>query len=450
MHPDDWVAACLIPMALWILISGLDDLFISLVWSVTARKPFPWPADAELRSARERRIAIFVPLWRESAVIRQMLDHNLAAIRYRNYDFFVGVYRNDRSTQRAVTRAGRRHGRVHLVLVPHDGPTSKADCLNAIHRHMLLHEARHGIRFDTIVTHDAEDLIHPDSLRLINWYRAEYQMVQVPVLPLCTHAAEFTHGVYCDEFAEFQSKDIPVRQALGGFLASNGVGTGFDRDALERAAALRGGAFFDPDCLTEDYEAGYRLHRLGCRQIFLPLRLRDGMPLVATREYFPRRLAAAVRQRSRWVTGIALQAWQHHGWGLGTGQVYWFWRDRKGLVGNLLSPLVNALCVYGAVDTRLWSCAPGWTLPLYGATAAIAVTQATIRVLACARVYGWWFASCAVLRMPWGNIVNCAATVVALGQFFGAYMRRESVAWHKTEHIYPALSEEYTAADSDD
>ena len=60
-------------------------------------------------------------------------------------------------------------------------------------------------------------------------------MVQIPVLPLPTGLAEMTHGVYCDEFAEYQLKDIPARQRLGGFLPSNGVGTGFDRNALERS-----------------------------------------------------------------------------------------------------------------------------------------------------------------------------------------------------------------------
>ena len=105
---------------------------------------------------------------------------------------------------------------------------------------------------------------------------------------------EWTHGLYCDEFAEYQRKDIPVRQHLGGFLPSNGVGTGFDRDALERLAAERNGRPFDPACLTEDYETGYMLHTLGYRQIFLPVRIGAAGPQ-ATREFFPRR----ARRRSR-------------------------------------------------------------------------------------------------------------------------------------------------------
>jgi len=141
-----------------------------------------------------------------------MLARNLAAIRYRNYHVFVGVYPNDRPTVRAVSTKARRHRRVHMAVGPHDGPTSKGDCLNWTYRYMQEFEARHGMRFRVVMTHDAEDVVHPDSLRMINWFSRKHGMVQIPVLPLPTPAREWTHGLYCDEFAEYQTKDIPVRQ----------------------------------------------------------------------------------------------------------------------------------------------------------------------------------------------------------------------------------------------
>ena len=73
--------------------------------------------------------------------------------------------------------------------VPHDGPTSKGDCLNWIYQRMKDYEARHRMRFRIVVLHDAEDLIHPESLRVINWFSRRYAMVQVPVLPLPTGSA---------------------------------------------------------------------------------------------------------------------------------------------------------------------------------------------------------------------------------------------------------------------
>ena len=440
------VLTCLVPLALWILVSGLDDLFISVAFLLTRHKPFPWPAGPELDHAPERRIAILVPLWREHRVIGQMLEHNLAAIRYSAYDVFVGVYPNDQPTARAVEQAARSHPRVPLVVGPHDGPTSKGDCLNGIYHGMGEYEGLHGVRYDIVMTHDAEDLVHPDSLRLVNWFSRDYAMVQVPVLPLPTPMREPTHGLYCDEFAEFQTKDIPMRQRLGGFLPANGVGTGFARFALEHLAATRGGQIFDPACLTEDYENGFRLHALGYRQIFLPVRFQSGRP-VATREYFPRNFRAAVRQRSRWVAGITLQGWQNHGWRGAWPQAYWFWRDRKGLVGNLLSPLANLLFLAGlgsfaagagiARPSTVAALIPPWLSRLCLVTYLIALVQVAMRAWCCARIYGWPFAAAGPLRTAWGNVVNFAATVAAVRQFTAAHIERRSMAWRKTEHVYP-------------
>jgi len=433
-------------MVVWILLSGLDDLFISLVYFLSRARPFPWPDGSELQAAPERRIAIFVPLWHEHEVIGEMLDHNLAGIRYANYDIFVGVYPNDLPTVRAVNEAAGRHPRVHVAQCPHSGPTSKGDCLNWIYRRMKEFEQEESVHFELVVTHDAEDWVHADSLRLINWFSRDYEMVQIPVLPLPTHPAEVTHGLYCDEFAEYQSKDIPVRQRLGGFLPSNGVGTGFGRAALERLAANRKGKMFDPECLTEDYEMGFLLHAQGCRQIFVPLRF-GGSGFVATREYFPRRFRTSVRQRSRWVAGITLQGWQHHGWRGPWRQIYWFWRDRKGLAGNLLSPVANLFCVYGtgsyffsvwtATAWHLGTQIPAWVSGACCCTLWISLVQGGVRMHASARVFGWRFALAVPVRILWGNLVNSAATAAALRQFLEATVRGRRLAWRKTEHVYP-------------
>ena len=437
MWIDHWVVICLIPLALWMLLSGLDDLFIGLAYLLN-RRPVVLPPETELETAPERRIAIFVPLWNEHGVIGKMLERNLAVLRYSNYVVFAGVYPNDQLTRRAVAEAAASDPRVQMTLCGNEGPTSKGDNLNWIYRGMREYESRHGIRFELVVTHDAEDLIHPDSLRWINRLSRDYAMVQIPVLPLPTPFREFTHGLYCDEFAEYQTKDIPVRQALGGFLPSNGVGTGFSREALDRLAAERGGQIFDPRCLTEDYENGYRIFRLGRPQIFLPVRFDAGGP-VATREYFPRSWLGAVRQRSRWVAGIALQGWEHHGWRGSGRQAYWFWRDRKGLIGNLISPAANLILVYG-LTRQSSSIFTSWFPHLWAANLTIAAILTGMRMRAGARIYGWRFAAGVPLRMLWGNAINFLATANALQQFFAARLQKRRLAWRKTEHLYPVHS----------
>ncbi len=445
---DACLAACLVPLAVAAVISGLDDLVLDVttVW-IWLR---PHPSEPRPSGSGQKRIAIFVPLWQEHAVIGAMLRHNLGAIRYSNYDFFVGAYPNDALTVDTVREIESRIPNVHLAIVPHDGPTSKADCLNWIYQGMLAHEEACGVRFEVVVTHDAEDVIHPDSLSCIDAHSEDYDMVQVPVLPLPTPGHHLTHGAYCDEFAEFQTKDVPARKALGGFLPSNGVGTGYTRRAIEALAESASDRVFDPTCLTEDYDCGIRLHRLGFRQHFVPIRFRQGMP-VATREYFPQHFGRAVRQRTRWVIGIALQGWEKHGWRGGFGSVYWFWRDRKGLAGNPLSLFGNLICMYGlatwiqsALSGRAWGLAALSFTPVarvwLAAALASQVFRLTVRAACTARIYGLAYAAGVPFRAIWANWINAISTMLAILRYTRARLSRQSHVWLKTEHTYPVLA----------
>lgn len=450
MRLDTVIAGLLFPLALVILVSGLDDLALDCVclYGWLARRisrPSPVKENAEQR--KEKAIAIFVPLWHEHAVIAGMVEHNAAAISYSNYHFFIGAYPNDDPTLDAVRDLEVRFPHVHLAICPHNGPTSKADCLNWIYQRMLLFEERQRVSFDIVITHDAEDLIHPEAFSFINAYTGEFEMVQIPVLPLPTPLRDLVHGIYCDEFAEWQIKDMPARQIMGSFVPSNGVGTGFTRRALEKLANAEHNLIFEPGCLTEDYENGLRLHKFGCKQMFVPL-TRCGESIVATREFFPRTARTAIRQRSRWILGIGLQSWERHGWRGSAPEVYWFWRDRKGLFGNPISFLSNIVFAYGALT---WSLAyvggSGWGLAKYAlhpwllaATLGIQMVQTTVRMCCSARLYGPLFALGVPLRSVCGNWINTIATWKAVRQYARARFRHEPLVWVKTEHAYPSRS----------
>src|SRR5580704_9961967 len=139
---DAAVAACLVPAALLILVSGLDDLVLDVVcvWAWLKRR-FGTNAEPPLAPVeREKLIAIFVPLWHEHSVVAGMVEHNVAAIKYDNYHFFIGAYPNDEPTLDAVRELEQHFPHVHLAVCPHDGPTSKADCLNWVYQRMLLYE----------------------------------------------------------------------------------------------------------------------------------------------------------------------------------------------------------------------------------------------------------------------------------------------------------------------
>ncbi len=441
---DNAVLWLLTPLACAILLSGLDDLFVDLIWAFAwlksklcpAAKLFP-PGERQLQSAPARRIAILLPLWREHAVIGRMLEHNIASIRYRDYHIFAGCYPNDVLTQEAVRAAAARFPNIHLAICPHDGPTSKADCLNWTYQHLLIEEEKSGTEFEVIVTHDAEDLIHPEELRWINYYSGRFDFVQTPVLPLATPFRKFVHGIYCDEFAEYHSRDMTVRAISGGFLPSCGVGTGYRREALEKLARASSNCIFEPDALTEDYVNGLRLFRLNCSQAFVPLTHGASFPdPVATREYFPQTWHAALRQRTRWVTGVALQGWQKFGWTGTLGERYWLWRDRKGLIGNPLSLLANAVFLYG-VATSLWTRLSPASARIGIATLALQALRLAVRMGCCARVYGFLFSLGVPFRAVYANALNSAATFQALGRFAVARALGRPLRWLKTEHAYP-------------
>jgi adsorption protein B len=453
------VARGLFPLAMLILVSGLDDLALDGVclWAwlrarLKRRLSKQLPTEQKGSPHVEKRIAIFVPLWHEHAVIAGMVEHNASAINYSNYHFFIGAYPNDDPTLDAVRELEARFTHVHLAVCPHNGPTSKADCLNWIYQRMLLFEEQHCTHFDIVITHDAEDLIHPEAFSYINAYADEFDMVQIPVLPLPTPMRDLVHGIYCDEFAEWQLKDMPARQLMGSFIPSNGVGTGFTRRALEQLATSEHNLIFEPGCLTEDYENGLRLHKLGCKQMFVPLTRLDagqcGASIVATREFFPRTVRSAVRQRSRWILGIGLQSWERHGWRGSLPEVYWFWRDRKGLFGHPLSSLSNFVFAYGALT---WMAAEStgapWGIAKYSlhpalllVTLAFQVVQTAVRIGCSARLYGTRFALAVPLRSVCGNWINTIATWKAACSYARARIRHEPLVWVKTEHAYPSRS----------
>jgi hypothetical protein len=144
--------------------------------------------------------------------------------------------------------------------------------------------------------------------------------------------------------------------------------------------------------------------------------------------------------------GITLQSWQFHSPGETLGQLYWFWRDRKALVGNLISPLMNLLFILG-FSTWSWARAThhAWQLaseasrfyPIYAAGLAGQALQTSIRIVCCARIYGWRFACGVPVRVVVANIINCTATLRAIRIFTHARLRGQPLPWVKTEHAYP-------------
>ena len=439
--------------AFWFCVGLLDELAIDFAWlglklTGKARTPrLPVGYGAEPLSAAA---AVLIPAFRESKVIGATISHMLAAWPQRDLTIYVGCYRNDAATLAAAMTAASADPRIRLVTLAVAGPTTKADCLNRLYRAMATDEARLARRFATIVLHDAEDMVHPCALQAIDAALVLRDFVQLPVRPEPQDHSRWIAGHYSDEFAESHAKGLVVRGALGGALPAAGVGCGFSRAALGDLAARRAAdgeaGPFAPECLTEDYELGLIMSNEGRGSAFLRLR-DDAGALVATRSYFPNRLDAAVRQKTRWIHGIAFQGWDRMGWSLHPVDIWMALRDRRGPLTALVLASAYVLLALDAVLLVLRGLAKVDVLPLSEplrwmllASFAGFVWRAASRILFTTREYGWREGVFSVLRIPVANVIAIMAGRRAMVAYFRS-LQDGTVVWDKTAHdAHPATA----------
>ena len=440
--------------AFWFILSAIDEMAIDLAWiwlRLGGRTQASRLAHGLAESPLLGRAAILVPAWHEDEVIGDMIAHTLKAWCQRDFVLYVGCYRNDPATVAAAAQGASGDPRVRIVVNDVLGPTTKADCLNRLYRALRADESRSGVMFRNVVMHDAEDMVHPAALAVMDRALADVDFVQLPVRPEPQRGSRWIAGHYSDEFTEAHAKSLVVRDALGAAIPAAGVGCGFSREALASLARLRmaaGGAGpFASECLTEDYELGLLIAREGGRSRFLRMRDEAGQ-LVATRSYFPATLETAVRQKARWIHGIALQGWDRLGWSGRPIEIWMAVRDRRGpLTAIVLFAAYLLLVVEGVLGAARLG---GWQDPLapspalrWMITAAFFsfVWRAGMRLMFTTREYGVADGLLAVLRIPIANVISIMAGRRALA----AYVRTlggEAVSWDKTRHgSHPATAD---------
>lgn len=461
-------------MALLILLSSVDDLLIDLwYWSRrlyrhagrAGRRPPPTPE--QLRARPEQPIAIMVPAWLEYDVIAKMIENMVNVLDYRHYLVFVGTYANDAATIAEVERMRRRYKQLRRVEVPHDGPTCKADCLNWVVQAIFLHEQQHDMQFAGVVLHDSEDVLHPLELRLFNYLLPRKDMIQLPVASLARHWYELVAGTYMDEFAECHTKDMVVRESAAGMVPSAGVGTCFSRRALLALVAETANQPFNTGSLTEDYDIGARLSRMGLRSIFVsfpvPCQEKRGgwfglgkarectvyKPL-AVHEFFPDTFRTAYRQRARWSLGIGLQGWEQIAWTGSFACRYLLLHDRKCIVTTLIGVFSYVLALqflgfYLARLSGLWTvyypllyADNAWLLPLLWVNLAAFGVRLAQRVYFVTKLYGWEHGLLSIPRVVVGNFVNFMASMRAWKLFLSYLFLGKRLAWDKTMHDFPS------------
>lgn len=438
--------------AFWLIVGGIDELGVDLFWlalRLTGRartRRLPVGADAAPLGGR---MAVFIAAWHEAGVIGATIRHAGQAWRQADFTLFVGCYRNDGDTIRAAVEAAGADPRIRIVIHDNAGPTTKADCLNRLYRALEADENRRGLSYRGVVLHDAEDMVHAAELAVFDEGLRTADFVQLPVRPEPQPASHWIAGHYTDEFTEAHAKGLVVRDALGAAIPSAGVGCAVSRAMLGRIARLRmaeGGAGpFDQDCLTEDYELGVLIWREGGRCRFVRLRDAAGS-LVATRAYFPARLDASVRQKTRWIHGIAFQSWDRLGWAGNLAELWMALRDRRGPLTAIV--LFFAYILVLLESLRIAAPLAGLALPPLSPLVRLTMTiglagfawRGAWRFVFTAREYGPVEGIRAVLRVPVANFI----AIMAGRRAMVAYLRTlagGTVRWDKTTHdAHPALA----------
>ncbi|MEO1046616.1 MAG: glycosyl transferase family protein [Pseudomonadota bacterium] len=422
----------------WFLLGALDDIAVDLLW--WRRRSAP-----EHRHTPEgyprRRFAVLVPAWDEAQVIAGTLGTMLQRWQHEDVQIFLGCYPNDPATLHAAL-ALTGDPRLSIVINSEDGPTSKAQCLNRMWQALCHEERRSGHAFDAVVLHDAEDIVHRDALALYADKLETHAVVQLPVIPLIHPGSLFVSGHYADEFAEAHGKAMVVRDSLDAGLPLAGVGCAIDRQVLGRLATGSGAAPFSEDSLTEDYELGLLLHRAGARACFCRCRNGDG-EWIATRAYFPHRLGDAVRQKSRWIAGIALSGWDRLGWQGGMAEYWMRLRDRRAMLSALvLLAAYGAIVCGGMVAIASWF---GLITPtpfarplqiLLLANALFLLWRLVMRVVFTTRLYGLEQGLLAIPRMITANIITIMAARRAM-MIYCKLLLGGPLRWDKTDHAVP-------------
>jgi bacteriophage N4 adsorption protein B len=423
-------------VSILINISSFDDAFIDLLGFGIQRYSFrrspdtydiPW-------------LAVFVANWHEEAVLGRMVEGNLARIPIPSVMLYLGVYPNDIGTRDvALALAEKYPDRVRVIINSLPGPTSKGQMLNE----MFLQVFSVADAPELVVLHDSEDVIDPRTFKVYAAYSVEYDFIQIPVFSLNCKNRSRVAATYMDEFAERHTREMVVRNAVGATIPSAGVGTCMSRRLIRHFIRMRGNVLMT-GCVTEDYILGVEAKRAGFRSAFAAVSADEtkGLDFVATREFFPKSLEASIKQKTRWVYGINFEAMHKLGWRGDPWDVYFFVRDRKGIITNFLAPISLVFLILIVLRVIDPADMPADAEAVFELSVSInlvfMVTRYLIRVAACRQVYGYFDFIGVAIRWPIALYINMVAVYRAWKTYLGeSNFASKCIVWSKTTHELP-------------
>ncbi len=171
---------------------------------------------------------------------------------------------------------------------------------------------------------------------------------------------------------------------------------------------------------------------------------------MATQEHFPDQFWRAVRQKSRWLTGISLSGWDTFGWSGSLAHCYWLMRDRKAIIAfyiNASAYLIATLHILSLLWQTIDPLAlhvstafmPGCIETLLLCNGLLLLWRLMVRAAFVSRLSGSYQALLSLPRAFVGNMINICAAFHAVSRFVGARLFQRALLWDKTLHRYPAV-----------
>lgn len=452
-----WTDIWMLGTAILCLLVMLDDMFVD----VLAIFVKAWPRKItqmefdHMNGLDQKRIAIMIANWHESDVLERMVAGNIKNIDYQNYEILLGVYPNDYETKKVALAAEKKYRNVRVIVNEMNGPTSKGQMINQMVKFVDTYNRSFRSRpYDLVITHDAEDVIHRYALKLINLRSLECDFIQIPVFSLETPLSKLTAGIYMDEFTDSHTKNLLVRDHYNAGVPSAGVGTAVSRSAITRLLEFQNGYFLKENTLTEDYFLGLTCYDLNIKARFIAeyfeyVDVKTGelkRDYVATREFFPQKVKASVKQKTRWIMGICLQSFeQENRKSKNLVGAYFLWRDRKGLwsaplfVSTLIFTVyfLGSYLINGVWPTTDYEPYNDVLVFLMWTNLVVAVLRIVERFVLVSKVYNLATASLVPVRWIVSNFINNYATFNAVFQWSRSKIRGEVPKWAKTDHIIP-------------
>lgn len=384
----------------------------------------PQPKPAPLEHDGLPVYSVLVPLFRETAVLNQLIG-GLMALNYpaAKLDIKLILEEEDKIMQRAVM-AMPLPEHFDIIIVPAGKPQTKPRALNY---------ALHFVRGSLLTIYDSEDIPERDQLRraaAIFASREEELSCLQAVLTYYNPNENWLTRQFTAEYAALFMLLLPHMAGAGLPLPLGGTSNHF------RARALIEVGGWDPFNVTEDADLGYRLARLG-----------HGTDTFSSRTYEEAntQLWNWMKQRRRWLKGF-LHTWlvlMRHPVGLlrDTG-LTGFWVIQSMTLGVFVSALLHpfllahALWFFLSGEAREQLLMPlhGLAIGLNGAILILGYAAAMLCAARGLRRLGHrrWFATIATMPVYW--FLMTPAAWMALWDFL---VRPHH--WHKTEHGLSAM-----------